>query len=89
MPIQIRPELHITRDELWAGLRESHIFPRKYFYPIATQYDCYKNGGLDYSVPTAEKVGNTILTLPLYYNMGIDTVEFVCEKIKELVIKYR
>ena len=88
MPIQIRPESHITRDELFVGLKEAHIFPRKYFYPIATQYECYKKDSQNYDIPIAEMVSNNVLTLPLYFNMGINTVEFVCNKIEELVMKH-
>lgn len=85
-PIQIRQtEAGISRDELYMKLKQSHIFTRKYFYPIATQYDCYKELAVESNIPVAERVGDSILTLPLYYDMDIETVEFVCEKISEAI----
>jgi len=75
----------ITRDELYMQLKQSHIFTRKYFYPIATQYGCYQDIAKDAKVPVAEKVGDSILTLPLYFDMELETVEFVCEKISDAI----
>lgn len=87
MPIQIREEAGVSRDRLYEELKRERIFARKYFYPIATQYDCYRD--LPYmktsKAPVAEKVGDSILTLPLYYNMGLDTVTFICEKICKIM----
>lgn len=84
MPIEIDSEkAGISRDEVYMKLKQSGIYSRKYFYPIATEFDCYKEYAADANVPVARKAGKNVLALPLYYNMGADTVEYVCCKIKE------
>ena len=87
-PIQVKEEAGVTRDFLHQELKQSHVFTRKYFYPIATQYDCYKDMAVYTNVPVAEKVGESILTLPLYYNMGLETVEFICKKIADILFRH-
>ena len=84
-PVQIKEEAGVTRDILHKKLKQVHVFSRKYFYPIATQYDCYKDIGKYANVPIAEKVGDSILALPLYYGMGLDTVEYICKKIADII----
>lgn len=85
-PIQIDAQkAKCSRDELHTKLKGDNIFTRKYFYPIATDYECYKMYKAVSHVPVAEAAGNSIMTLPLYYNMGIDKVDYVCKKIAEAV----
>lgn len=74
-------EIGKTRDELYLYLKERNIYTRKYFYPIASDYECYKGFKLNDAVPIAREAGKTVLTLPLYYGMGIDTVDYVCDNI--------
>lgn len=85
-PIQIDPEkAKCSRDELYMKLKEYNIFTRKYFYPIATDYECYKKYKGIYKVPVAEAAGKSVMTLPLYFNMGNDKVDYVCEKISKIM----
>lgn len=81
-PVQIDNQVATcSRDEVHLKLKEDNIFTRKYFYPIATDYECYKSYKASSNVPVAEAAGNSVMTLPLYYDMGIDKVDYVCEKI--------
>ena len=81
LPIEITADAKITRDDLYSRLKQSNIFSRKYFYPIANQFECYKKYDHASNIPVARKAGASVLSLPLYYHMGLDTVEYVCEKI--------
>lgn len=82
-PIRIDKDIAgITRDDLHNKLKEFNIFTRKYFYPIATDYHCYQGYRATANVPIAQVAGDSVMTLPLYYGMGLDTVEYVCEKIR-------
>ncbi|MGL5000051.1 MAG: DegT/DnrJ/EryC1/StrS family aminotransferase, partial [Cetobacterium sp.] len=42
-PVVINEEVFgKTRDELFESLKKYNIFTRKYFYPLVTDFDCYK-----------------------------------------------
>ena len=42
-PILIENDYRMSRDELYAYLRENNIFSRKYFYPLTSDQACFKN----------------------------------------------
>ncbi|PRX35680.1 dTDP-4-amino-4,6-dideoxygalactose transaminase [Orenia metallireducens] len=75
-------EFGINRDELFDKLNEYNIFPRKYFYPLCNEYDCYRD---DYNIketPNAKYVADRIITLPMYSQLSIDNIEKIVDIIK-------
>lgn len=74
------------RDDVYNELVSNNIFPRRYFYPLISQFPMYKN--LESSKPgimkVAEKVTEEILCLPIYPDLGFDDVNFICRIIKNL-----
>lgn len=68
-----------TRDDICEKLEERNIFPRKYFYPITNQVDCYKDVFDAGNTPTAEYVSKRVLTLPFYADLSLDKVDEICE----------
>jgi dTDP-4-amino-4,6-dideoxygalactose transaminase len=74
------------RDELYSELVEHGIKTRKYFFPLTTNFDYFKRQGLDlvkiYRLEEALNISNRILCLPLYPNLGMDSVSKVVEIIK-------
>lgn len=84
MPIFLNTRFGIDRDTLVEKLKECNIFVRKYFYPIVTAYDCYKNQYDVNETPIALDISNRVLTLPLYPDLTIEDVERICNKIGEL-----
>lgn len=82
MPIIIsREEYGHTRDYLYDKLKEKNIYARKYFYPLISSLDCYRDiqrlpaEGL----PVAEKISEGVLTLPIEPNMTLDLVDKICD----------
>lgn len=69
------------RDRIFNMLCEQGIVPRKYFYPITNDFECYRGRpGFDSSLtPTAKHLGDCVLTLPLYTEMAHETVDRVCD----------
>ena len=71
----------LSRDDVYESLREQNIFARKYFYPLTNAYDCYK----DYPTAGSEKtpisafVAERVLTLPLYGDLTVDEVDYICK----------
>jgi dTDP-4-amino-4,6-dideoxygalactose transaminase len=69
------------RDETYSELIKNGIKPRKYFYPLTTNYDYFNGADLvkRYSLRRASDVSNGILCLPLYPDLGIDVVDKIVE----------
>lgn len=72
----------ITRDMLWERLKKQGIVARKYFYPITSDFACYRRFAFGGETPVAKRVAATVLTLPLYPELAIDNVDTICNIIK-------
>lgn len=69
-----------TRDEIYEELLENDIVSRKYFYPIISEYQCYKNQKLkNQATPIAKYIADRVLTLPLYADLNIKDVDKICD----------
>lgn len=75
-------EFGLTRDELFEKLKEFNIFSRKYFYPLITEYDCYKDK-YNAKLPIAKYISKRVLTLPIYGSLEYESVEKICKVIKD------
>jgi len=79
-PIMIEEKgFGLTRNELYAKLKREGIHTRKYFYPIVNEYNCYKEQYSETETPIAKYVSERILTLPLYADLDLETVERICQ----------
>ncbi len=82
MPVCIEPEAFGTdRDAVFAALRAKGIYPRKYFYPIASEYACYRERFAAVSLPQALQLSRQVLTLPLYSDLELRDVDRICDLI--------
>lgn len=78
-PIVVKKEYRLTRDELYDKLKENNIYSRRYFYPLISNLNKYKD------LPSASKdrliyanlLGDQILTLPLYSQLKKEEIEFI------------
>lgn len=87
-PILIEAEEAGTdRNTLYQALRDYHIFTRKYFYPLITDFDCYKDQYAQTPLPVAKKIASQVLTLPLYGDLGLENVEMICHAVKKILCK--
>ena len=68
------------RDELAAYLEEKGVYTNKHYpIPIHLQ-ECYKDLGIQKGeLPIAEEISATQLSLPLYYGMTDEEIEYVIE----------
>jgi dTDP-4-amino-4,6-dideoxygalactose transaminase len=84
MPIEVdKNEYGLSRDALYEKLKEYNVFTRRYFYPIISDYPCYRRISTNDSLSMARAVASRILTLPLYFDLEVDDVERICELIYE------
>lgn len=72
-----------SRNELIEILNEHNIFPRKYFYPITSQYECYHGQFDPFATPVALRVSKRVMTLPLYGKLDLEVVDEICRLIIE------
>lgn len=80
IPILFVPkEYKKSRDQLYDIFRENDIYARKYFYPLVTDAECYRKTYDSSNTPTAKKISENILTLPLYTDMTHEDVDRVCD----------
>ncbi|MCF6222627.1 MAG: DegT/DnrJ/EryC1/StrS family aminotransferase [Flavobacteriaceae bacterium] len=67
-PIFIEKDYPLTRDELYQKLKDHQIFARRYFYPLISDFEMYRN--LESTNPTklinAVIVANEVICLPIY-----------------------
>lgn len=77
-PIRI-DKINVSRDKLFEELEKNDIYSRKYFYPLTSQYDCYKDKFDSSLTPVALKIAKQILTLPIYPDLALDDVDRICD----------
>jgi dTDP-4-amino-4,6-dideoxygalactose transaminase len=83
--IQIeRNKFGTSRDEVYKRLKQYNVHARKYFYPLCSDYPCYRDlpSADPDKLPVARKVVGEVLCLPLYGELPIDSVERICEMIR-------
>lgn len=75
----------VARDEVYSYLREFNVYSRKYFYPLISNYPCYKQlpSAGEEALPVAAMVSQEVLCLPFYGDLKDDEVHRICELIKK------
>ncbi len=71
-----------TRDEVFNRLAERGFCARKYFYPLVSDYACYRSVYNSVATPIARWVSDRILTLPMYADLSFEKVVEICDIIR-------
>lgn len=79
MPVVFEDGCGTTRDEVFAKLREHSIFSRKYFYPLVSDYACYRGRFDSSKTPVAQHVADRVLTLPMAADLALEDVDRICD----------
>ena len=74
----IESEYGQSRDELAARMRRESIYPRRYFYPLTSDFSCYRGKFDSDRTPVAKRAAREILTLPLYPGLEKEQAEHIC-----------
>jgi len=85
-PIFVDEEKYgMSRDALYEKLKENDIYGRRYFYPLISQFPMYR--GIESAkkgkMPVAEELTEQVICLPLYPELPLDTIELVCNLIRQ------
>ncbi len=70
-----------NRDELFEKLSAQGIVPRKYFYPLTSDFACYRDRYQPGDTPIARHVAQNVLTLPMYADLTVEDVDRICDVI--------
>jgi len=67
-PVLIGPEYPLSRDALYARLREHNVFGRRYFYPLISDFPMYRGlpSAAPGNLPVASEIARKVLCLPIY-----------------------
>jgi len=79
--IRVGTEYGITSNELQKAFNAYNVFPRRYFYPLCTDYPCY-NHLPPRHVNTARQAAEEVLCLPLYGALTLSDVECITDMIR-------
>ena len=76
-PILVDDNYPLSRDELYDHLKLQGVYPRRYFYPLISEFPMYQglssaNSGL---LPVSSRAAAQILCLPIYPDLPMDKVE--------------
>lgn len=84
-PILIEKEYPLSRDELYNVLRTHDLFARRYFYPLISSHQMYRDlpTALPEQLPVAFMAAEKILCLPIYADLEIDVQEQVIDFIRD------
>ena len=72
-------EYDMTRDELYFKMRDDNVLGRRYFYPLISTFDTYKNleSSNPANLPVATRIADEVICLPMYYGLTEEDVERV------------
>lgn len=81
-PVEIDEKIYgRNRDEVQEMLAKEGIYTRKYFYPLTSEFDCYREKYDSSQTPVAKGVSRRILTLPIYVDLALEDVDRICDRI--------
>ena len=69
------------RNEVYTCIRQEGVMVRKYFWPLCSNYPCYKSLPSAHKdlLPIANRISNRILSLPLHEDMNEQDVDVIVE----------
>ena len=70
-------EFGITRDELYAKLKENNIIGRRYFYPLISSFSTYRGlpSATPDNLPVATRIADEVICLPMHHELSKEDVE--------------
>lgn len=78
-----------SRDEIYDQLKANGIFSRKYFWPVCTDFTCYRGQKIFslHNVPVVETIKSRVLCLPFHSGVTSDHVDVIKKILEGLSVK--
>lgn len=85
-PIVVEKEYPLTRNELYLKMKKLGINPRKYFYPICSDFEPYKNleSSSIENLPVANDLKQKVLCLPFYGDLESEITDKILKIIQSI-----
>lgn len=70
-----------TRDELYFFMKEQGVLGRRYFYPLITDFDPYKDlpSAQKENLPVANKIADSVICLPMHHALTDEDISRVLD----------
>lgn len=78
LPVVFDEESGTTRDAAFEALKRESVFARKYFYPLVSDFACYRGVYDSSETPVAKDLSLKVLTLPMYADLALEDVDHIC-----------
>ena len=85
-PIFVDEEQYgMTRDELYEKMKANNVLGRRYFYPLITDFDPYKDipSANPANLPVANKIANQVICLPMHHALSEGDVKRVIDCVRK------
>ena len=89
MPLLLPDEFKCRRDEVIAALAAEGVGTGAYFSPHVAEQPFFKRRSLAADLPVTEHLSRSMLSLPLWDEMTVETVETVCETLRAVYARFR
>lgn len=84
-PIFVDEEQYgISRDALYEKMKANNVLGRRYFYPLITDFDPYKDipSANPANLPVANKIANQVICLPMHHALSEEEVKRVIDCVR-------
>ena len=83
-PVLVNKEFPLSRDGLYHRLREHNVYPRRYFYPLISDFSMYRGmpSARHDNLSVAVSASNRILCLPIYADLLVEDQMRIIDVIK-------
>ena len=84
--IWLAPAFGASRDDVYKVLREHNVFCRKYFYPLISDYPCYRQlaTAARENLVSAVTASEEVLCMPFYGDLEPADIEEICSIIRDI-----
>ena len=74
----------ISRDALYEKMKANNVLGRRYFYPLITDFDPYKDipSANPVNLPVANKIANQVICLPMHHALSDEDVKRVIDCVR-------
>jgi dTDP-4-amino-4,6-dideoxygalactose transaminase len=82
-PILVEADYPISRDDLYRKLKNSGIHPRRYFYPLISDFPMYRGlpSAKTNNLQVAADAAHKILCLPIYPDLELELIKTITQLI--------
>ena len=79
-------EYGMTRDELYEKMKAANVYGRRYFYPLITAFEPYKDylSAAPENLPVATRIANQVICLPMHHALSDDDINRIIRIISPL-----